>query len=228
MRITNNYLMPGQVRRLDALGLLSHIRVEGATFTLEHRDGYQRLYFSSEGEIPDLPDLSHILTTYLTFREAVDSAAESWLYRQGFKLAHSLIRMSAQQQPLRRVIGEAVRAEESEALKLFASAFEPIEIDLPKSGHGLMESLFAVRDSSGAPMGVLYADGKTLAALAVEPEARGQGIAQSLIAAYVSGAESLPGDYRVWVVDSNSPAIRLYSRVGFAPDGLRSNLYVLR
>lgn len=54
----------------------------------------------------------------------------------------------------------------------------------------------------------------------VDPEARGSGIGIGLVDAVIDWTRAAGGDeVKLWVVESNLPAVRLYQKVGFVPTG---------
>jgi GNAT superfamily N-acetyltransferase len=54
----------------------------------------------------------------------------------------------------------------------------------------------------------------------VAPEVRGSGIGRGLIDAVVRWTREVGGnEVRLWVVESNTPAVRLYESAGFVPTG---------
>jgi GNAT superfamily N-acetyltransferase len=64
-----------------------------------------------------------------------------------------------------------------------------------------------------------------LTSMWVEPEARGRGVARSLVEAIADWARSQGATrLQLWVTESNTPATALYRRFGFAPTGERQPL----
>ncbi len=62
--------------------------------------------------------------------------------------------------------------------------------------------------------------------LAVRPELRGQGLAGHLLAAVMTESAAMGADSATLEVRrSNTPAIRLYAKAGFAEAGVRRNYY---
>ncbi|WP_157117627.1 GNAT family N-acetyltransferase [Nocardia vaccinii] len=79
-------------------------------------------------------------------------------------------------------------------------------------------------DVIGCAGGILEHDVPVLVSMFVEPAARGSGVSRQLIDA-VAGWARADGhaELRLWVVDGNTPAEKLYRRMGFTPTGVIRN-----
>ncbi|MFA4834989.1 MAG: GNAT family protein [Dehalococcoidia bacterium] len=75
-----------------------------------------------------------------------------------------------------------------------------------------------------AQLGIDYRNGNaTLSRVAVKPSVRGQGLTNSMLSLVIDEAFAIPGVLRVElnVYDWNTPAIKVYERLGFVREGLR-------
>jgi GNAT superfamily N-acetyltransferase len=221
---TNCDLLPEEARRLIADGLLSYTAAEGALLLLERRDGYSKLYFRVADPRAALPRAEEPITVYLTYRGEPDGFSADWLAAQGFTRRHTQVRLAAER--INAVSRHGVTpAGEDEALALFNTAFPNLTADLPRRGR--FRTLRAVRGADGSPLGILHHDGaREPLLIAVRPEARGRGVASSLFADFVDASARLRGAYHIWAAEGNEPALRLYGKLGFAPEGLKSDLYI--
>ena len=222
---TNFYLMSSECRRLIDAERLFYIDTPGTLFILEQRDGFYKLYLRfctamSDIQLPQVP-----LSCHLTYREKPDDAIVERLLSLGLHRQHTQHRLAAASIAVKSRHA-VTSATEAEAIALFSEVFSPLSADLPCRGG--FHTLTAVRDDNGVPLGIMHYDNtKTLLLVAVSPEAQRQGVASSLIAEFARSTMRLPGEYRIWVVEDNDKAFKLYEKLGFSRDGLRSDLYTL-
>lgn len=221
---TNFYMMPDECKRLIADGRLLYADAPDALLLFEPRDGYSKLYLRSCGdavqlELPPLP-----LVSFVTHRDEPDAGVVERLTAMGFRRELTQVRLVA---PSLAATSRAdvTAATQDEAIALFSQCFAPLHGDLPCRGD--FKSLAAVRDDDGTPLGIIhYDDAKTVLLLAVRADARRRGIAETLLAEYAAKTAHLRGDCKLWVVENNASALRLYEKVGFRADGLKSEMYV--
>lgn len=78
------------------------------------------------------------------------------------------------------------------------------------------------------PVGVLHMTKNRAATelrhVAVEPDHRGKGLAGAMAARYQS--RHVVPTYQLWVAQDNGPALRLYEKLGFKPDGWTSTVWM--
>ena len=222
---TNFYLLPSECKRLIGAEKLFYIDTPGTLFILEQRDGFYKLYLRfcnamSDFHLPQVP-----LSCHLTYREKPDGAIIERLIPLGLHRRHTQHRLTAAKLSAKTTV-HVTPATEDEALTLFSEAFSPLSSDLPC--RGMFHALTAVRGDDGIPLGIMhYDDKKTLLLVAVSPDAQRKGVASSLIAEFAKSTSHLLGEYHIWVVDGNDKALALYEKMGFSPDGLKSDLYTL-
>ena len=226
---TNFYLLPEQCRKLIGAQKLFYIDTANTLFLFEARDGFYKFFLRfSKSPCDILPDFqlpTDPLTSYITYRNAPDHTIVERLLSFGFQRKHTQLRLSAAN-ILAKSIGNITPATEDEAIALFSEAFPSLTSDLPC--RGMFHTLTAVRDTDGIPLGIIHYDHtKTVMLIAVRPEARGCGIGSALLGEFAEKSAHLPGDYHVWVVEDNETAFRLYKKLGFKPEGLKSDLYIL-
>lgn len=87
------------------------------------------------------------------------------------------------------------------------------------------EQGFLLREPHAFLIGRAIAGEAELLTLATAPEARRQGIAKRLVAAFLDRARAQADTAFLEVAADNAPAIALYAAAGFAPAGLRRRYY---
>ncbi|MDR0951577.1 MAG: GNAT family N-acetyltransferase [Oscillospiraceae bacterium] len=221
---SNFYILPADHRRLVASGTLFYDEAPGGVLFYERRGEVYKLFFrAADFSRCELPPCTEPLSSYLPFRAAPDAEAEAWLFSQGFVYRHTELKLTAESisAPRRHEITPATGEEADEFFRL---TFPNRKADLPE--RAFYETLQAVRDESGKPLGMVHYGGtREVLLISVLPQARGQGIALSLFSAYADGVAHLEGPHRILVVDGNTPAQTLYAKLGYLADGLKINFY---
>ena len=221
---TNFYMMPDECKRLIADGRLTHADFPQALLLFERREGYRKFYLRANGAAAALDLPREPLVGFVTYRDAPDAGVVERLTAIGFRRAATQVRLSAPSVSATSR-SDVTPATEDEAIALFSQCFAELHGDLPCRGS--FQSLAAVRGDDGVPLGIIhYDDAKTVLLIAVRAEARRRGIAETLLAHYAAASAHLRGDFKLWVVEDNANALRLYEKVGFAADGLKSDMYV--
>ncbi|MDR1589180.1 MAG: GNAT family N-acetyltransferase [Oscillospiraceae bacterium] len=212
--VTNNYLLPSGARRIIARGNLFAYRQPGALFLFERREGYFKLFFSVTDMSVTLPPAASPLTAFIVRRGSPDDTAARWLAERGFGHAVERIRMTARTLNVEPSMDGVADASPEEAHALFLESFDILTADLPlPDAYG---RLLAVRDGDGSAAGILHAGSPRF--IAVRPDRRRRGIAARLYGAY-SALRQDAGVIRAWVDADNAPAVALYGKLGFVPDG---------
>ncbi len=127
--------------------------------------------------------------------------------------------------PLPLELPRAAEADLPALRALLEKSFDPLTGCLPtdaalaadvESGHVLFDGAALLRFSSGFSLEIRQ--------LAVAPEKRGQGRARALLERFTTVSDSK--HITVWTAETNIPALRLYERCGFSPDGWKSVVLV--
>ncbi|MCL2838409.1 MAG: GNAT family N-acetyltransferase [Oscillospiraceae bacterium] len=245
--LTNDYMMPGEIRKFIEHGKLSCIANEGGLFTFIERDGFCKLIFRLRDDSAALPPIDKPLAAYLVYREGKPlSDAENWLAAQGF--AHSV--------KLERYVWKTINnvqctidnygenfaknarfqfdksietATADETYSMLYQHFGAEEMDLPPQDMFSRESTYCVRGDDGSLLGVVYDMGHTRI-IAVSPAARGMGIGGKLYRAYMAQV-MLDGKNPIfyeWIRPDNSASIAMFRKLGFERDSLVTDCYVRR
>jgi len=223
---TNFYMMPDECKRLITDGRLMYADFPQALLLFERRDGYSKLYLRSAGDAAALELPSEPLVSFVTYRDEPDAGVAGRLTAMGFRKELTQLRLSAPSvSASTRADAAVTSATEDEAVTLFSQCFTELRGDLPCRGS--FQSLAAVRGDDGVPLGIIhYDDAKTVLLIAVRAEARRRGIAETLLAHYAAVTTHMRGDCKLWVLEDNANALRLYEKIGFVADGLKSDMYV--
>lgn len=216
-RLSNNYLLADDIRRLIESGSLFYTEGAGAVFLFERREGYFKLYFQLNELSAQLPPCAEPLVAYLVYRERNQNpGVKDWLEAQGFSLQTEQIHLVADKLntiPSREGVSLASR---EEAKELFAACFAPYRADLPLAEH--CGEFLAIRGADAVPLGIIHCGSPII--IAVRESAREQKIATRLFSAYAAANRN--GSCKLWTDTDNYGAQRLYNKLGFVPDGLKA------
>jgi len=112
----------------------------------------------------------------------------------------------------------------------FPSGWSEAEMERLLSDPAVIAHLARANGGRGQPAGFLMsrcaADEAEILSVAVDPKARGRGVAGALLAHHLSRAAAR-GIARIFleVGEDNAPALRLYEKAGFRPVGKRAGYY---
>lgn len=202
---------------------------DGAAMLFEQkRTAYQLYLFLSDKvtslQLPklDKPVMTEVVTRTDCRREA---NLVHWLESLDMKLAQVRIHMRrtsfqlpAHKTPAGCCVKWPDARQARQAITLLQETLDPVLSDVPDTVE--TERMLCALDQEGQVRGALHfsIEGRTslLRHLAVPAKYRRQGIASQLVRAWLE----LPlGDSRrLWVLESNAPAIGLYTSLGFAAD----------
>jgi len=243
--LTNDYMMPGEVRKLIEHGKLSSIADDRGLFTLVERDGFCKLIFRLQDDSAVLPSIDKPIAVYLVYREGKSPTdAEKWLAAQGFahsvKLERYVCKTMNNEQLTINSVGENFAknakfqfdksieiATVDETYSMLYQHFGAEEMDLPPRDMFLDESTYCIRADDGGLLGVIYDMGHTRI-IAVSPTARGQGIGGKLYRAYMAQAmrDNKNPIFYEWVRPDNSASIAMFRKLGFERDSLVTDCYI--
>lgn len=116
--------------------------------------------------------------------------------------------------------------EQGKIEKILSDSFEPYTSALPDTetlAADLREKRVLAARRDGELLGFLrFGREKKVSVLrqiAVLPAARGRGVAEGLVRGWVALERDNVAKFQLWVREDNPPALRLYEKLGFMPDG---------
>ncbi len=228
---TNCFFSPRELEEEINKEHLYYLEAPGSLFLLCRRESHwsTHFYLREEGTLPSFPP--EPLVTELACRSrdlALQEAAER-LQQGGFTLLCRRQRFKRPSEPMEGAgEGEFAREEDLEpAYGLLCRSFSSLTGCLPTKQELLSDiqarSLLLLR-RQGQLVGILhFRRGKPaweIRHLATRQDFRGQGLASALLGRLLTLPEK-PA-CRVWVVDGNESARRVYEKKGFVSDGFYS------
>lgn len=220
-RLSNNYFLATDIKRLIETGCLFYTANADAVYLYERRDGYFKLFFQLNNTYAKLPDCDEPLVVYVVYRESNrNEEIEKWLKSQGFTLETEQIHLVADKLEAEPSREGVVGASREEAKELFYKYFGAYRADLPLEEH--CGEFIAIRGDDGTALGVFHCGNPPI--LAVRENARRQRIGMKLYAAHAASRKI--GPFKHWTDADNFGAQRLFSQLGFVPDGLKSACFI--
>lgn len=244
--LTNCYLMPDELREAIREGKLSMFLAQDCLYVALDRPDYQAVYYMVDPEIrafQALPQRDKPWVLNLP-RKQEDCPREmkedEGLRAAGFRFVtvHQRMqrRLSEDDEP-GQAQADAVRATQNltdDIIALWRGAIDPLSTVMPCAEEQLPPTAEILRIVDAE--GVLAAAGKVTYAgqaalvehLCTRPDQRGRGYAGRLLQAMAARARAKEARIlRLWVDTQNEPAIRLYRKTGFEPDGMVSSQYMM-
>lgn len=228
--VTNALLSGGDLRREIAAGALWVHEWDGGLLLLRRREAGWRMNFylrdmdRPSGFRPDGPVASEVA---LRPRDTNLSRAIDFWQSEGFSILFRRKRLALPPGARAQAGPFPVRAsrpgDRAQVREILTACFDPLTGCCPDDAgleRALAEGRFLLALApDGAAAGLLHIQperqGTQLRHLAVAEPFRGQGAAQSLLAAYLERTE---GRSQVWVREDNHPACRFYEKNGYRPD----------
>lgn len=229
---TNCYFPPEEWVPLAAQGRVSRMDFAGGRYLLIEK-GRQAdlLYFLEEGASPvPPPEMGRpvVLEQVGSEKAGVSPSAEEW-EAAGFRryLQRKRLFLAAKNvEPEGREACFCGEAEQAEVQGLLERSFEPYTSALPDSGALAVDlregRVLAARENGGLLGFLRFGREKRVSVLrqvAVQPAARGRGIAARLVRDWLALERGEVLKFQLWVREDNPPALALYRRLGFRPDG---------
>lgn len=209
----------GRVLRMDFPG--------GLYLLLEQERQFDLFYFLGQKPMP-LPRLGKPVILEQAASEKAPPPLEEW-EALGFRwyLQRKRLFLAAKN------VGQEERdvcfcgaAEEKCLEQMMQESFEPYTSDLPDAGElfaDLREKRILSAMQERELLGFLrFGREKKVSVLrqiAVQPAARGKGIGEKLVRDWLALEREEIVKFQLWVREDNLPAIRMYEKLGFLPDG---------
>jgi len=225
--LSNDYLMPEELKKLIEFKKLSYISDEKALYTLIKREGLTKLVYRLKDSMAELPQIDEPIAAYLIYKEDKPTPDDvKWLTSRGFTHAVKLIRYTA------REIANAVTDENVEAATadetyaMLNEIFKSDETDLPCKDMWSGGAI-CIKAGDGSLLGLVYDMGHTRI-VAVSPKARGQGIGGKLYRTYAAKAMEKTKNpiFHEWIRPDNTSSIAMFKKLGFIRDTLTTDCYI--
>lgn len=243
--LTNLFATPDELREL-LRDPGTQVSIDETLLLLSHeQDGVVRVYFYARdpdalgGLATRLPADRRPVVVDIVGRHAQAEATGQFLAQHGFRYQSTFVRLTARPY----VLGgpaptDGVRfarsAELAEILRLIEGEFDRLNAHIPPLAEieeAIKRSEVLVVDRGDGIEGLAYfqvtgPNDLVLRYFVVRPRSRGEGVGSRLLA-YAQQVH--PRDVRttLWVGTYN-PALDLYTKIGFAPDGLEDHILVKR
>ena len=205
-----------------------YMRESGAgAFLFAEAGGFFRLYFAltdAESAPPVFPNAT--VVTEIAFRGGKLPHAAEYFLRNGFVQVLTRSRMSLNGPGGPPAEESAGFADPEAVLDLFRHNFDRYTGCVPTLAE-LERASAEGRIITAAGKGALFYENAGAASIlrnvAVAPEVRGRGLGDMMLKAWISRCVAARKPVlRLWVADGNAPAVNLYKKHGFKPDGLKS------
>ena len=241
--LTNAFFSAEAFRSEIDAGTLHAVELSGGLLLLRRRKSYDRLNFYLQPGA-DLegwePERTTVLEIPARDRDRGLRAMGPVWKQAGFSLTRSRMRIG-----LRRKIDPSEGAPEirirnarpedqMKIMELMYKVYEPITSCIPTPAELAAdiagENVVSAWTEDGELAGFLHMSRSKRTTecrhLAVEPELRRKGIAGALFAFDWSKART--PQYQIWVDEDNVPALSLYEKLGYSPDGWKSTVWICK
>ena len=225
-KISNDYTLPADLRKRFDCGVMTVSGDDRALFLFERREGLTKLYFRLLDTSAELKPHKSMLASFLIYREnRTPEIAANWLLGQGFVKTKTLRRHTAVAITGDLSLDGVERATADETYSMLGRHFNAEEVDLP--ARDLFDGALCIRSGGGALIGAIYLGQRP--ALAVSPEARGQGFGRKLYRAYAATKvrDGQKPIFHVWISPHNAASLAMFKSLGFTADTVVSDCYVL-
>lgn len=229
---TNFYASAEEFLPLVEEGRISRAIFAGGSYCFVEKEKQIDLYFFLEKEalpveVPKM-DKPIVLEQVALARSGISPTAEEW-EAIGFEkyLQRKRLFLSAKKTEEEQRKVSFCKEEEAEAiLQMMVDAFEPYTSALPDLEtlrKDLAEHRIIAAREGETLLGFLrFGREKKVSVLwqiVVAPEGRGKGIGEGLVRDWIALEREEAAKFQLWVREDNPPAIRMYEKLGFLPDG---------
>lgn len=227
---------------IDA-GTLYAVELSGGLLLLRRREGYDRLNFylqPSTGLEDWVPQRTTVLEIPARDRDQGLRAMGPVWEQAGFELKRSRLRIGCRRKEVPAgaateiQIRNARTEDQSWIMDLMYRIYEPMTSCIPTQAELAAdiaeENVVCAQTPDGEPAGFLHMSRTKRSTecrhLAVEPRMRRRGIAGAMFA--FDWARARTPLYQIWVDQDNFPALRLYEKLGYSPDGWESTVWICK
>ncbi len=240
---TNWYFLPEAVREKIERGILYLEKVSGGILLLEKEPEFLRCYFFLNSAAPSerikLPAPGVAELVYQNKMTPAQETQAALLKGMGFSLGRESGRLSCPESEALEEECGSVKVASSESdipaiCRLIRSTFDPRYAFISDEKQTALDlhagNIFQIREGETLA-GVLYSEcAKGVASirqLAVDESCRGRGLGRQLISFYHKQYRGKVRTFAHWVDLNNAPAIRLYRKMGYSPDGRHADEYII-
>lgn len=229
---TNFFFSEEEVLQLVQSKKISRVDFDGGVYFLVKENNLNRLYYFLEkekcpGVLPDLKQPIILEEVLLATKERTPSE-DSWT-RVGLKPYLERKRMYLMAKNVstdERQLSFASMEMIEEIYQMMYESFEPFSSALPTKEELLQdirEQKVLVAIKNEELLGFLHfgdeKQGSMLWHIAVSPRAQGMGVGEGLLKDWFFARKNSSKKFILWVRTDNPPALRLYEKHGFLPDG---------
>ncbi len=229
---TNFFFSEEEVLQLVQKGKISRLDFDGGVYFLVTEENLYRLYYFLEKEkspelLPALQQPIILEEVHLATKERIPPE-DSW-EKVGFQHYLERKRMFLMAKNIAFEAREPSFATEEmleEIFLLMNESFEPFSSALPTKEallQNIREQKVLISVKNQNLLGFLHfgddKQGSMLWHIAVLPQARGLGVGEGLLKDWFLARKDIAKKFMLWVRTDNPPALRMYEKHGFLPDG---------
>lgn len=229
---TNFYASAEEFLPLAREGCISQAIFAGGSYYFVEKENQIDLYFFLEkeaapAEVPQM-DKPIVLEQVALARNGISPTGAEWeaigfeKYLQRKRLFLSAKKTEEEQ----RKVSFCKKEEAEPILAMMRDAFEPYTSALPDLEtlrKDLSENRVIAAREGETLLGFLrFGREKKVSVLwqiVVAPEGRGKGIGEGLVRDWIALERAEVAKFQLWVREDNPPAIKMYEKLGFLPDG---------
>lgn len=215
---------------LPELEQISKLEFDGGCYLFHEKEDQIDFYFFMEKEaspieIPEM-DKPLVLEQVALAKNPPDSGEWEAIGFENYLQRKRLFLSAKKTETEQREVSFAKVEEAEEILGMMEQAFEPYTSALPDLEtlkKDLAENrVIAVREDEKLIGFLRFGREKKVSVLwqiVVSPEGRGKGIGNSLVRDWIFLEREEVAKFQLWVREDNPPALKMYEKLGFLPDG---------